>query len=266
MTDCEKYQELISALLDGALTEAEQAEVEAHIAVCPECSAMYAAFRAVGDAISDAEVPDSLHSGIMEKVNAAAKAKKTQQKLVRLRPILATAACLVVIVGTVFALRGNLGGTKNADTAAPAAAEAPMMMMANSTTVAGSGVPKEPKEKGAANGAEVYFSEVPECAPAEAPAPETAYDRAAAEESEAKPLPSLCLRIETIRDSGVLTATVTEPEDSAFAEGEVLFLVTDDATEPMDFDLLEGGEYRVFYTEIPEAETVRIHAGRIERP
>ena len=129
MTECEKYQELISAMLDGELTESERAQVEAHVKNCDECRAMYEAFAALGSAIvPDEDVPDTLHSGIMEKVNAAAKAKNTQQKIVRLRPILAAAACLVVIVGTVFALKGNLPGMKSAESEAPNAAEAPMMM------------------------------------------------------------------------------------------------------------------------------------------
>ena len=33
----DKYQEIISALLDGELAEQEAAELHAHIAVCPEC-------------------------------------------------------------------------------------------------------------------------------------------------------------------------------------------------------------------------------------
>ena len=278
MTECEKHQEQISALLDGELTDAERAEVEAHIAVCGECRAMYEAFAAVSGALDAAELPDTLHSGIMEKVNAAAKAKKAQQKIVRLRPILATAACLVVVVGTVFALKGNLPGMGRAkDTAAPAAAEAPMMMMANSAGGAANG---------ADGGMELYCADAAECAPMEpmeAPAPEAVFGSAETEEEEAKAtdegkakvdhsqtdaaaLPALMLRIETIMDSGDCIATVTEPEDTPFAQGEVLCLVADDATEPIAFNLVEGGEYRVFYTEIPESETVRIHAERIELP
>ena len=263
MTDCEKYQELISAMLDGELTDAERAEVEAHVRDCDECRAMYEAFSAVSGAMDAVDVPDTLHSGIMDKVNAAAKAKKTHGTIVRLRPVLATAACLAVIVGTVFALKGNLGGMKNADTAAPAAAEAPMMMMTNTATAAGADAQKL---KGTADGAEVYFTEAAECASPEAPAPEASCDACAAEESEAKPLPSLCLRIETIYDSGAFTATVTKSGDSPFAEGEVLLVEMDETTEPIAFNLVEGGEYRVFYTEILESETVRIHAERFEWP
>ena len=132
MNECEKYQEMISAMLDGELTEAEKADVMAHIAVCGECSAMYAAFSAIGGAMEADDVPDTLHHGIMQKVNAAAKAKQTQRKIIRLRPILTAAACLVVIVGTVFAIRENLPGMGSKKDAAPK-----MMYMTAANSMAG---------------------------------------------------------------------------------------------------------------------------------
>ena len=128
MRTCAEYQELISAMLDGELTAEETAEVEAHIASCPECAAMYEAFAAVSG-MEAAEVPDTLHEAVMTKVTAAQKAFKTQNNLVRLRPILTTAACLVVIVGTLFAVRTGFsrrGASTEAPMAAPAAGAADM--------------------------------------------------------------------------------------------------------------------------------------------
>ena len=104
MKTCVEYQELISVLLDGELTDAEQAEVKVHTAHCPECRAMYEAFSAVS-AVEAEEVPDTLHTAVMDRVVKAHRALKTQGRIMRLRPILATAACLVVIVGTVFAAK-----------------------------------------------------------------------------------------------------------------------------------------------------------------
>lgn len=109
MNECERFEEMISALLDGELSAGEEAEVRAHMEHCPECRAMYEAFAAVGEAIGTQEVPATLHSGIMEKVHAADKASRTQHTIVRLRPILAAAACLIVVVGTVFALKNTVG-------------------------------------------------------------------------------------------------------------------------------------------------------------
>ena len=124
MKDCERYEQMISALLDGELSREEEAELRRHIASCPDCAAMYEAFAAVGTAIRGQEVPDTLHEGIMSKVRAAEKASRTQSKIVRLRPILAAAACLVVLVGTVLALK-NTVGMGSAAPQAPKAKDAP---------------------------------------------------------------------------------------------------------------------------------------------
>ena len=125
MSDCERFEAMISALLDGELSAEEESELRAHMAECAECAAMYEAFSAVGDALraDAAEVPDTLHDGIMAKVAMAEKAKKTQNKIVRLRPMLTAAACLVVLVGTILALKNN-NVRMRADSAAPETAEA----------------------------------------------------------------------------------------------------------------------------------------------
>ena len=84
MSDCERFEELISALLDGELSAEEEAEVSAHMDGCAECAAMYEAFSAVGGALrADAsDVPATLHDGIMAKVAIAEKAHKTQHKII----------------------------------------------------------------------------------------------------------------------------------------------------------------------------------------
>ncbi len=123
MTDCEKIQEMISAMLDGELSESEEQTVEAHIAECPECAAMYADFAAISAELGEtiAEVPATLHSKIMKAVRVSQKPKKSV--LIQLRPYLSTAACLAVIVAAVFAMRG--GSAKSDSLAAPAAPQAP---------------------------------------------------------------------------------------------------------------------------------------------
>ena len=127
MKTCAEYEELISALLDGEQSAQECEEVQAHIATCPQCRAMYDAFAAVS-AVEVPELPENLHADIMNKVAAARKAMKTQRTIVRLHPMLAGAACLVVLVGTLFSV-GNVfraGSAEKAEApsaAAPAAAE-----------------------------------------------------------------------------------------------------------------------------------------------
>ena len=134
MNECERFEELLSAYLDGELPEAEEAELRAHLDRCPDCAAMYEAFSAVGEAVRTQDVPDTLHSRIMETVHAAEKASRTQRAIIRLRPILAAAACLIVLVGTVFALRNTVrfdrGAMKSADASTPMAANENAAVMA----------------------------------------------------------------------------------------------------------------------------------------
>lgn len=47
MTDCEKCREMISCLLDGELSQAEQSFVREHIAACPECRSVYDALSLI---------------------------------------------------------------------------------------------------------------------------------------------------------------------------------------------------------------------------
>lgn len=118
MTSCEKIQEMISAMLDGELSVEERSAVEEHIALCPECAAMYADFSALSICLKEelTSVPADLHSNIMNAV----KAQPKKAKIIPLRAYLSAAACLVLVVGAVFSLR--LGGAdKAAMPAAPAA-------------------------------------------------------------------------------------------------------------------------------------------------
>ena len=134
MSECERFEERISALLDGELSAEEEAELRAHLEQCPDCRAMYEAFAAVGEAVRAQEVPATLHAGIMSKVRDAQKAHHTQGVLIRLRPILAAAACLVVLVGTTLALGNTLGLGRRATKSASDTAE---MTVQNTTAAAG---------------------------------------------------------------------------------------------------------------------------------
>ena len=73
MDRCETYTELISASLDGALTEAEQRRLEAHLASCPACRALMRDLEGIHAALADlpaAEPPARLAEGVMERIRA----------------------------------------------------------------------------------------------------------------------------------------------------------------------------------------------------
>lgn len=98
MKSCQEVQELISCLIDGELNEAQQRDVERHIATCAECRAMAEAFRAVSQTIADdRETPDArLHETIMADVRREALRRRRAPK--RARSLLALAACAALVI------------------------------------------------------------------------------------------------------------------------------------------------------------------------
>lgn len=95
MIDCEKCREMISCLLDGELSEAEQSLVREHIASCPECRSVYDAFSAVSEQMHEEEpLPDGLHEKIMSGIKAKPK-KKTGIVWIK---YLSVAACLALVI------------------------------------------------------------------------------------------------------------------------------------------------------------------------
>ena len=101
MADCTKYQEMISAGIDGELTEEQQAELDAHLALCPDCAALADALQSL-DALcvsEPADPPEILAAGIMTQISAAHTAKlgRSRHRVIRLiAGFAAAAACLAL--------------------------------------------------------------------------------------------------------------------------------------------------------------------------
>ena len=90
MDRCEHYTELISASLDGALTAAQQTELEAHLVQCAPCRALLADLKELQDVLEESlppqeppeapalphchlhnqEPPEALSQGVMERIRA----------------------------------------------------------------------------------------------------------------------------------------------------------------------------------------------------
>ena len=70
MTECEQYQELISRMLDDDLSKAERSALAAHVKTCPDCAAVYVAFRSLSEQLGAdlEEVPAAVHENIMAEV------------------------------------------------------------------------------------------------------------------------------------------------------------------------------------------------------
>lgn len=145
MKDCEYYREKISCLIDGELSPDEAAELEAHIAECSECRALYDAFTAVSAAVSGGmeEPPESIAPAVMQEVRAIAGRKKRGVWI----KFLSAAACLALVV-LVGAKAGLFGGTSysGADSAGEVT-DMTVGMLAESDAYAGDAVGEDAAEE-----------------------------------------------------------------------------------------------------------------------
>ncbi len=108
MTDCEKYQELISRMLDDDLSKEERDDLAEHVKRCPDCAAVYVAFRSLSESVGGGleEVPHELHEKIMSdarRENLRFK-NKTAASNRRWHYVLTAAACLVLVVAAGLSL------------------------------------------------------------------------------------------------------------------------------------------------------------------
>ncbi len=121
MTECIKYQDLISCLIDGEITENEKTDLEAHIAACSSCKAYLDLCNLMSGGVDTSEPPASLAANVMRAVkNAPApvakrKGKKSGYQIGRWAII---AACLALAFIAVPQITGRLG--MGSDLAAPA--------------------------------------------------------------------------------------------------------------------------------------------------
>ena len=100
---CDRFWELISARLDGALSQEEERELEEHLAVCPECRAVgaqLAALQGTFPELEDISAPEGFARGVMDRIRAEARPKVIPLfKRPQFRTLAGLAACLVLVVG-----------------------------------------------------------------------------------------------------------------------------------------------------------------------
>ncbi|MBR7081610.1 MAG: zf-HC2 domain-containing protein [Oscillospiraceae bacterium] len=113
MSNCTKYQDMISSYIDGELTFAEKRELTEHVAACPSCRTMFEAYSAIFGNLGEtmAEPPESLKERVMSAIGAsrvqyvspvaAARAPKVKKKSLKWTRYALAAACLAVIIFTV---------------------------------------------------------------------------------------------------------------------------------------------------------------------
>ena len=116
MPNCEYYQALCSASLDGELTRAQKRELDAHLATCPACADYLEDLKFIRTAWGDlkAPLPDTLHEKIMAPIlEEAQKNLKPLEKKKRRPPVFtmlaAAAACVILVLsGAVGDLLGGM--------------------------------------------------------------------------------------------------------------------------------------------------------------
>lgn len=105
MKDCTLMQQKISCMIDMELSESELCKLRAHIAVCPECKALFEAFSAVSAELGELE--DIPGGSVAPQVMKAISAKKRSHWL-RLLPL---AACFAVAI--FFGVQKGLPSSNN---------------------------------------------------------------------------------------------------------------------------------------------------------
>lgn len=249
MNGCQEYQELISRMLDEDLSKAERDALAEHIKRCPDCAAVYVAFRSLSESLSEDLVEPSpdLHEKIMADVRREAMRTRNaaHHHHRRWHTVMTAAACLLLVVAAAMSFP-KIVGRKGAQQA-PAA-------VSQETVLTGAAEAEEPMADQAVSadekGGGFLMQAAPNAMPAEESAEEEAVEEAPAQECEPADVYSRFMRAD-----GVF---VLNDEASAALEklltGEKLAL-NDDG----------GREFRLIYRHHAEerALTVRLDGGRV---
>lgn len=108
MMNCEQALEAISARLDGALSEEENRELEAHLASCASCRALLKELTELEDGLKElsVEAPETLAPSVMRAIRAEkpAQTAPAEKKKQRHGPhitawLIAAAAALALLLG-----------------------------------------------------------------------------------------------------------------------------------------------------------------------
>ncbi len=120
-TDCEEYTDRMIRFLCGGCTDSEAADLDAHLAGCPECRDRYAQYQAVLDVLRQTEQPpEQLSGGVGRSIHG-------EPDHLRLKEILSrgkfTILAVVVVVVLALLARSGIALTAGSGTAEKSAEE-----------------------------------------------------------------------------------------------------------------------------------------------
>lgn len=113
MSDCERWQELMSQMLDDEITPEDAAALRSHMRTCQSCQAMWNLLFTVSHTIQQdiVQPPVELSQSVMARVRAenarnteasgSGRSRKNRDRRLPVWTRAAAAACLVVVIGAV---------------------------------------------------------------------------------------------------------------------------------------------------------------------
>lgn len=216
MSECDRFEMLISEYVDGELQEPEKTELELHLKRCSRCRRLCDAFRAISLSLGEEAAPAGFTAQVMAAVSTRGESGATMAK----KPgkswpkYLALAACLALAVLTTVRLAmpsGDSGG-------GPAAVQPAQFGLA--------AVPREFDTDAPAGGSDAVASDsAPESA--ENGVQEQSYGDASECKRMMEPEEVLSLRI-----SGAVEAEITDAESIAEVADILSCSTGDVAAEP----------------------------------
>jgi len=98
--DCEKVLELLSAYIDGELSESDAEFVRAHLEICPDCKKVYDELKETENifAASSEDAPLELSAAVMTRVRAEKAISAKRRKFTRIFGGIAVAAVISLTV------------------------------------------------------------------------------------------------------------------------------------------------------------------------
>lgn len=129
MKSCGEYEALISAFLDGELSEAERTETAEHLASCPACQRYFDDLVAIHDALDQGEVPapEGFAGAVMDRVRTTPQEKREKKTIPfpGWKRWAAAAACCVLAALGLWAFQARGGNVKGAGPSVRMAQNAP---------------------------------------------------------------------------------------------------------------------------------------------